>query len=482
MTSNQRQEFRRTKIIATLGPATDSEDTICSMIEAGMNVARINFSHGPSDEQIARAEMVRKCAISMKKYVGILADLQGPKIRIGQFKNGPVQLNSGSPFILDAELDDEQGDENQVGISYKQLPRDVKSGNLLFLGDGDISLRVEKVTGSRIHTLVEMAGELSNNKGINLQGGGLSAPALTDKDHRDIRTAGEMQADFLALSFVRTGVDVQVGRELFKAAGGSGKMIAKIERTEAIENITDIIEATDAVMLARGDLGIEIGDHELPGVQKRIIKQARVNNRVAIVATQMMQSMVDSPIPTRAEVLDVANAVIDGTDAVMLSAETAIGKHPTKVIKAMKRICLGAEQHRLSEKTPLHFGVEGTFGRVDEAIAMASMFVANRFNIVAIIALTESGDTAKWLSRVLGDIPIYAVSRHISTHRRVTLFGGVYPVNLDIHTFEERNADQDVVDELVRRGIIHSNDRIIITKGGQTGVSGGTNVMKVIQV
>ena len=482
MTGDQYKEFRRTKIIATLGPATDSEDMICTMIEAGMNVARINFSHGPSEQQIARAEMVRKCAISLKKYVGILADLQGPKIRIGQFTNDKIQLKPGDPFILDAELDETSGDESQVSISYKQLPRDVKTGNLLFLGDGDISLRVEKVSGSKIHTLVEMAGELSNNKGINLQGGGLSAPALTDKDHRDIRTAGEMQADFLALSFVRTGVDVQVGRELFKAVGGSGKMIAKIERTEAIENITDIIQATDAVMLARGDLGIEIGDHELPGVQKRIIKQARVNNRVAIVATQMMQSMVESPIPTRAEVLDVANAVIDGTDAVMLSAETAIGNHPAKVIKAMKRICLGAEQHRLSEKTSQHFGVEGTFERVDEAIAMASMFVANRFNIIAIIALTESGDTAKWLSRVLGDIPIYAVSRHISTHRRVTLFGGVYPVNLDIGLFEERNADQQVVDELVRRGIIRSNDRIIITKGDMTGVSGGTNVMKVIQV
>ena len=482
MTSDQPMQFRRTKIIATLGPATDSEVMISKMIEEGMNVARINFSHGPAELQIARADMVRKCAISMKKYVGILADLQGPKIRIGQFKNGRIQLNQDDPFVLDAELDDTQGDEKQVSISYRQLPRDVKAGNLLFLGDGDISLRVEKVSGSRIHTIVEMAGELSNNKGINLQGGGLSAPALTKKDHRDIITAGDMKADFLALSFVRTGVEIQVGRELFKAAGGSGKIIAKIERTEAIENINDIIQATDAVMLARGDLGIEIGDHELPGVQKRIIKQARINNRVAIVATQMMQSMVESPIPTRAEVLDVANAVIDGTDAVMLSAETAIGKHPDKVIKAMKRICLGAEQHRLSEKTSQHFGVEGTFGRVDEAIAMASMFVANRFNIVAIIALTESGDTPKWLSRVLGDIPIYAVSRHISTHRRVTLFGGVYPVNMDISTFEERNADQYVVDELVRRGIIRSNDRIIITKGDQAGVSGGTNVMKVIQV
>ena len=482
MSSDELMEFRRTKIIATLGPATDSEEMICKMIEAGMNVARINFSHGPAEEQIARAEMVRKCSKKLKTYVGILADLQGPKIRIGQFKTGKTQLEQGAQFVLDADLDDTGGDDNQVSISYKQLPRDVKTGNLLFLGDGDISLRVEKVVGSKIYTHVEMAGELSNNKGINLQGGGLSAPALTNKDHRDIRTAGEMQADFLALSFVRTGVDIQVARELFKAVGGSGKIIAKIERTEAIENIDEIIQATDAVMLARGDLGIEIGDHELPGVQKRIIKQARINNRVAIVATQMMQSMVESPIPTRAEVLDVANAVIDGTDAVMLSAETAIGNHPDKVIKAMKRICLGAEQHRLSEKTSQHFGVEGTFARVDEAIAMASMFVANRFNIVAIIALTESGDTAKWLSRVLGDIPIYAVSRHISTHRRVTLFGGVYPVNLDIGTFEELNADQDVVDELVRRGIIRSNDRIIITKGDMTGVSGGTNVMKVIQV
>ncbi len=482
MLTQQHTEFRRTKIIATLGPATDNEEMICTMIEQGMNVARINFSHGKPEEQIARAEMVRNCAIKQKKYVGILADLQGPKIRIGRFENNEIVLNQGDEFILDAGLDGQAGDQNQVGISYKELPRDVKAGNLLFLGDGDISLRVVKVQGSKIYTTVEMAGSLSNNKGINLQGGGLSAPALTDKDHRDIKTAGEMKADFLALSFVRTGVDIQVGRELFKAAGGSGKMIAKIERTEAIENIDEIIKATDAVMLARGDLGIEIGDHELPGVQKRIIKQARTNNRVAIVATQMMQSMVDSPIPTRAEVLDVANAVIDGTDAVMLSAETAIGKHPDKVISAMKRICRGAERHRLSEKTSQHFGVEGTFERVDEAIAMASMFVANRFNIVAIIALTESGDTAKWLSRVLGDIPIYAVSRHISTHRRVTLFGGVFPVNLDIGTFEERQADQEVVDELVRREIIHNGERIIITKGDKVGVSGSTNVMKVIQV
>ena len=482
MTNPYHTEFRRTKIIATLGPATDSEGMICRMIEQGLNVARINFSHGTAEEQIARAEMVRKCAIEQKKYVGILADLQGPKIRIGRFKDGQVELNQGDEFSLDAGLDESAGDQTQVGISYKTLTRDVKPGNLLFLGDGDISLRIERVQGNKILTTVEMPGILSDNKGINLQGGGLSAPALTDKDHRDIRTAGEMQADFLALSFVRNAVDVQVGRELFKAVGGSGKMIAKIERTEAIENIGGIVQATDAVMLARGDLGIEIGDHELPGVQKRIIKQARENNRVAIVATQMMQSMVDSPVPTRAEVLDVANAVIDGTDAVMLSAETAMGKHPEKVISAMKRICRGAEQHRLSEKTSQHFGVEGTFSRVDEAIAMASMFVANRFNISAIVALTESGDTAKWLSRVLSDIPIYAVSSHTSTHRRVTLFGGVYPVNLDIGTFEDRRADQEVVDELVRRGIIKSGERILLTKGDRTGVSGGTNVMKVIQV
>ena len=479
---DEHNNYRQTKIIATLGPATDKDNTLSEMIDAGLNVARINFSHGKAQDHIDRANMVREAAKANGKFVGILADLQGPKIRIGKFTESKIHLEEGDKFILDAQLDEQAGNQERVGLAYKDLIKDVNPDDILFLDDGNIALTVNKIKGHEIITTVIAGGPLSDNKGINLKGGGLSAPTLTEKDHADIKTAAEMKADFLALSFVRNAVDIEVAREIFRAAGGTGKVVAKIERTEAIENIDEIIEATDAVMLARGDLGVEIGDAELPGVQKAIIKKARVRNRVTIVATQMMQSMVESPIPTRAEVLDVANAVLDGTDSVMLSAETAVGNHPLKVIEAMDRICRGAERQRLSNMKS-HLGIERSFTSTDEAIAMSAMFAATRMDVTAIVALTESGDTAKWLSRVITNTPVFAVSKNISTNRRVSIFRGVHAVNFDVdNTSGKATEDQKITQELLRRRIVKPGEKIILTKGDALGVSGGTNVMKIIQV
>ncbi|MGI9321363.1 MAG: pyruvate kinase, partial [Thiogranum sp.] len=322
---------RRTKIVATLGPATDDPKVLDAMIQAGVDVVRVNFSHGTSEEHLRRAENVRNRARAHGRQVGVLADLQGPKIRIARFTDGKIVLQEGARFVLDASLDVDTGNQERVGLTYKALTDDVKRGDTLLLDDGAVVLWVEEVTGSEIETRVVVGGTLSNNKGINLQGGGLSAQALTEKDRADIRVAAEMQADYIAVSFPRRAHDVNEARELLYRAGGHGGIVSKIERAEAMEALNEIIEASDAVMIARGDLGVEIGDAELPAVQKRIIHIARTLDRVVITATQMMQSMIENPIPTRAEVFDVANAVIDGTDAVMLSAETATGKHVAKV-------------------------------------------------------------------------------------------------------------------------------------------------------
>jgi len=471
---------RRTKIVATLGPATDTPKVMEALVRAGVDVVRLNLSHGEPADHRHRLELVHAAARAAGKDVGVLADLQGPKIRIEKFRGGHITLKDGQTFVLDAELADNAGTEQAVGLTYKALPRDVKAGDLLLLGDGEISLRVQKVEGSRILCRVENGGELSDHKGVNRQGGGLSAKALTEKDLHDIKLAAELGVDYLAVSFPRDAADIERARKLLQAAGSKAGIIAKIERTEAITNLDEIIKSSDIVMIARGDLAVEIGDAELPGIQKHIIRRARYLNRVVITATQMMESMIHSPVPTRAEVLDVANAVLDGTDAVMLSAETAAGKYPVKTVEAMARVCEGAERQRMSSSSQQR--LDRHFERVDEAIAMAVMYTANHMDVKAIIALTESGSTGLWMSRISSGIPIYAMTRHEATRRRVTLYRGVYPVAFDVM---HKNPDQvlrSAAEELKKRGIVTDGDFVICTKGEFSGVTGGTNSLKIVRV
>jgi pyruvate kinase len=471
---------RRTKIVATLGPATDNENVLDEMIRAGMDVVRVNFSHGTHDDHIRRAETVRNRARAHGHQVGVLADLQGPKIRIERFREGRVELEQDDHFILDAALGANDGNRERVGVTYKDLPNDVARGDTLLLDDGMLVLWVEEVKDAEVHCRVIVGGALSNSKGINRLGGGLSAESLTHKDRGDIRVAAEMGADYVAISFPRSADDIHEARELLRAAGGHGSIVAKIERAEALDALEEIIKAADVVMIARGDLGVEIGDAELPAVQKRIIHVARSMDRVVITATQMMQSMVESPIPTRAEVFDVANAVIDGTDAVMLSAETAAGRYPAKVIEAMDRICAGAERQRIASAAERRINMR--FKRADEAIAKATMYTANSLGVKAIAALTESGATPLWMSRISSGIPIFAMTRHVETRRKVTLYRGVYPVSFDVTTPDHATVNKEAIDELVRRGAVRDGDMVIITKGDLMGVHGGTNAMKIITV
>jgi len=471
---------RRTKIVATLGPASDDPDTIEGMIKAGVDVVRVNFSHGTPDQHVKVVEMVRQKARDNGREVGVLADLQGPKIRIQRFKNKIVELEEGETFTLDANLSPDEGNRERVGLAYKQLPDDLKVGDTLLLDDGNIVLRTEQIQNGEIQCRVLVGGELSNNKGINRLGGGLSAAAITEKDRADIKIAAEIKADYVAVSFPRNAADIHEARELLRSAGGHGNIVAKIERAESLSGVEDIIAATDVVMIARGDLGVEIGDAELPGVQKNIIQLSRRMNRVVITATQMMQSMVEHQIPTRAEVFDVANAVLDGTDAVMLSAETASGLYPVKVVEAMDRICKGAEKQKVV-LTSRH-RVDLDFSQIDEAIAMATMYTANHLGVSAIASLTESGSTPKWMSRMSSGIPIYAMTPHEGTRRKVTLFRGVYPVAFSPSTDNYIEITMAVIEELLSRGAVQNGDLVIITKGDKTGVHGGTNMMKIIRV
>jgi pyruvate kinase len=476
------QALRRTKIVITLGPALDNPEVLKRAIISGADVFRANFSHGAVEMHEKRIEMVRKLADECNKTVAIMVDLQGPKIRIGRFKNQKIQLQEGAAFILDTELGNDEGTEEIVGLDYKNLPKDVRPGDTLLLDDGRIVMQVLKVELNRIHCLVMVGGELSNNKGINRLGGGLSAAALTDKDRTDLKTGVRLQADFIAISFPRNAADVKEARALLKAAGGHAGIIAKIERAEAITNIEEIICAADGVMVARGDLGVEIGDAELPAAQKLIIQQAKRLNKPVITATQMLESMITNSIPTRAEVLDVANAVLDGTDAVMLSGETAVGKYPDKAVAAMDRICLSAEKNMNSQNETMRRITEPHFKVVDEAIAMATMYTANHLDIKAIIALTESGTTPLWMSCVRSSIPIYGLSRHLSTQRRMALYRGVYPIPFDATDFERQTLNQTAVGALQKRGILREGDLVIITKGDLIGVHGRTNSMKIFTV
>jgi pyruvate kinase len=472
---------RRTKIVATLGPASDDEKTLCKMIEAGLDVARLNFSHGDEADHRRRAAALRSAAAMLHRDVGLMGDLQGPKIRIRRFEHGSVHLDEGDAFFLDSALGLMDGNQDGVGVALDTLHEDVARGDILLLNDGMITLTVDRVEGTRIHTTVITGGILSDHKGINLKGGGLSASALTDVDRDNIRLAAELEMDFLAVSFVRSGEDIDEARRLFREAGGNGVIVAKIERTEAVDNIDSIIDAADVVMVARGDLGVEIGYAELTGIQKKLVQATRMNNKIAITATQMMESMIQNPIPTRAEVSDVANAVIDGTDAVMLSGETAVGEYPVEAIRSMASVCIGAEKFpdqagRMGQRA------EDKFELVDEAIAMAVMYTANHMDVKAIIALTESGSTTRWMSRVRSDIPIYAMTPYDATSRRVALYRGVYPVQFEILETDRDQLYAAIFETLLSKDLVAIDDLVIFTKGDLKGVSGNTNAMKILQV
>jgi pyruvate kinase len=477
----ERQMHSRTKIVATLGPSTDSIEVLTEMVRAGLDVARVNFSHGKHEEHGRRIDLVHEAARRAGRYVGILADLGGPKIRIESFVNNKVDLKDGQAFALDTAHDISAGNEQVVGCAYKDLPKDVRAGNILLLNDGLIELEVTKVSGTRIDTKVIAGGELSNRKGVNLKGGGISAPALTDKDREDIKFACSRGVDYVAVSFPRDAADMNLARDLVRAAGGHAHLCAKVERHEAIHNLTEIIDASDVIMVARGDLGVEMGYAAITGLQKTIIHESRTRNKVVITATQMMESMITSPVPTRAEVSDVANAVMDGTDAVMLSAESAVGKHPVKAIQAMEDVIAGAEKYELTHNRMRH-RAEGVVDRTEEAIAMAVMYTSNHMKVRAIVALTESGTTPLWMSRSRSDIPIYAFTRHESTRRRVTLYRGVFPVPFDIPEVRTNELFKAILTMMLQLELVERGELVIVTKGELTGIEGGTNALTILRV
>ena len=473
---------RATKIVATLGPASSSPELLEKMIRAGVNVVRLNFSHGTAQDHIDRAQRVREAAQRAGREVAIMADLQGPKIRVGRFAQGKVMLEPGARFVLDAART-ELGDVDAVGLDYKSLPREVKAGDTLLLNDGLIVIVVDAVKGEAIHTTVKLGGELSNNKGINKLGGGLTAPALTAKDMDDIRTAMGFKADYVAVSFPKNATDMEMARQLCSVASADFNhrpgLIAKIERAEAIPKLLEILLASDGIMVARGDLAVEVGNAAVPALQKRMIKLAREHDKVVITATQMMESMITNPVPTRAEVSDVANAVLDGTDAVMLSAETAAGRYPLETVIEMAKICHAAEAH---DPVKLDADFTGkTFGRIDQSIAMGALFTAYHLGAKAIVAMTDSGSTALWMSRHLIQIPIYALTPRVATQRRMALYRNVRPLLMDSSSDRDTALTQ-AEGHLKKRGIVQSGDVYAITCGEPMGAPGGTNMLKICQV
>lgn len=473
---------RATKIVATLGPASSSPEVLERMMRAGVDVVRLNFSHGKAQDHIDRAALVREVAQRAGKEVAIMADLQGPKIRVGKFDGGSTVLQPGQSFILDAATS-ALGNHERVGLDYKDLPRDVKPGDTLLLNDGLIKLAVEAVRGDEVVTTVVIGGELSNNKGINKAGGGLTAPALTAKDMEDIRTAMSFQCEYLAVSFPKNATDMEMARQLANVAGEPWRhkpaMIAKIERSEAVPVLDQILKASDGIMVARGDLAVEVGNAAVPALQKRMIRMAREMDKVVITATQMMESMIVNPVPTRAEVSDVANAVLDGTDAVMLSAETAAGKYPVETIAQMAAIALEAEA---AEDVTIETDFTNKkFGRIDQSIAMGALFTAHHLGCKAILALTESGSTALWMSRHNVKVPIFGLTTQLVSQRKMTLYRNVRPLLMPVHT--DRDQALAAAEKLlVERGVLRPGDTYAITCGEPMGYPGGTNMLKVCRV
>jgi len=476
-------QIRRTKIVATIGPASESPEILDKLVAAGVNVVRLNFSHGTPEEHRMRAHNVRAAAKNHGVYVGILADMQGPKIRIGKYKTGKTFLDVGQKYIIDGGLDLNEGDDERVGLTYKELVSDVESGARLLLNDGLIVMDVDHVIGQEIHCTVIVGGVLSNNKGINRAGGGLSAAALTEKDKEDIKTACSIGVDYIAISFPRHGEDMKYARSLVEAEGSHAGLVAKVERAEAVqdENLQGIMEESDAVMVARGDLGVEIGDAAVPPVQKKMLRMAPKFNCPVIVATQMMESMCENPIPTRAEVNDCANAVLDGTDAVMLSGESAAGKYPVEAVLAMHRTCMETEKQKVLPSSDTR-GPRFPPISIDECIARQAMDTAHFMDVKAIAAFTSTGNTALYMSRHLGDVPIYAVTNSARTLGRVTLFRNVIPLYMaqNYGASDAPQATIDIQNKMVSEDLVNPHDLIIMTFGTPMGEAGGTNAMKII--
>jgi pyruvate kinase len=472
--------MRRTKIIATLGPATDEPGVLEKLIVAGVDVFRLNYSHQTHNHHEKRMKEIRRLSLQYKHAVAVIADLQGPKIRIENFKSGKIQLKEGGNFKINTKLSSDSGDESQVGISYKQLANDLKVNDRLLIDDGRIVLDVLSIDSCIIDCEVITGGELTNSKGINLQGGGLSADALTNKDIEDMKHAAKIEVDFVAISFPRDANDIKKARKMMKDCNCNAQIIAKIERADALNHIEEIIMESDVIMIARGDLGVEVGDAALPPIQKSLIKKARDMDRAVITATQMMESMIKNKIPTRAEVFDVANAVIDGTDAVMLSGETSIGHYPDEAVKSMSRICEEAEKQRSVRESDHR--INQRFETISEAVAMSSMYSANHIGAKAICSLTETGGTCLWMSRISSGIPIYAFTRHTATRRRVALYRGVYPMKFDITHTDPLEANKQMIEQLIEQNVVVEGDFVIITKGDLRGKRGATNNMKIIQV
>ena len=480
-TETRNSMHRATKIVATIGPASSNPGILLQMMQAGLDVVRFNFSHGTADDHRQRAEWVREAARQVGREVAIMADLQGPKIRVGKFENNKTMLVAGNPFVLDANC--ELGNNERVGLDYKDLPRDLRAGDTLLLNDGLIVLDVTRVIGEEIHTTVKVGGELSNNKGINRQGGGLTAPALTEKDMEDIKTAMSLGADFVAVSFPKNATDMEMARQLANIAGApygiKPKMIAKIERAEAIPALQGILDASDGIMVARGDLAVEVGNAAVPALQKRMIRMARESNKLVITATQMMESMIHAPVPTRAEVSDVANAVLDGTDAVMLSAETAAGKYPVTTIETMAAVCVEAEK---SEESQLDRDfLDRTFTRIDQSIAMGALFTAYHLGAKAVVALTESGSTALWMSRHWSHVPIFALTPRVGSERTMSLYRNVTPLHLDTNMDRDTALNQ-ALEVVVSKGYAARGDMVVLTVGEPMGQAGGTNTLKIVRV
>ncbi|MDX9994606.1 MAG: pyruvate kinase [Rhodocyclaceae bacterium] len=471
--------LRNTKIVATLGPSSSDQHTIDQLVAAGIDVVRLNFSHGTVDDHRKRIEMLQLSMRTHARTVAMMADLQGPKIRIGKFAGSKILLKPGQPFILDAAC--QLGDSERVGLDYPELIEDVAPGDTLLLDDGRVVMDVARIEDAEIHCVVRQGSELSNNKGINKQGGGLSAPALTAKDIEDIKTAAELQVDYVAVSFPKSGGDLRLARKLLHKAGSQAQVVAKIERCEAIDNLEDILHACDGVMVARGDLAVEVGDAAVPALQKKIIRLAREHNKFAITATQMMESMIHSPVPTRAEVSDVANAVLDGTDAVMLSAETAAGDYPVETVQSMARICHEAEKSTDPAALDRHF-LDRVFTRIDQSIAMAALFTAHHLKVKAIAALTQSGSTALWISRLDCGVPIYALTPDVRTRYKVSIYRGVYPLMMRYIGHDRDEMLFEAEEELIRSGAVEVGDLIVVTFGEPIGQAGGTNTLKLVRV
>ncbi len=469
---------RSTKIVATLGPASSDEAVLRRMVLAGVDIVRLNFSHGTAEDHATRVGLLRTITKDTGRTVGIMADLQGPKIRVGKFEHGKVDLAPGASFILDVTC--KLGNQERVGLDYPELIDDVEPGVVLLLDDGRIVLDIVAVHSQEIVTTVRVGGVLSNNKGINRQGGGLTAPALTSKDRQDIRTAAELGVDFVAVSFPKNGDDMRQARKLLTRAGSNALLVAKIERAEALGALPEICEASDALMVARGDLAVEVGDAAVPALQKKIIRTAREHNKLAITATQMMESMITSPVPTRAEVSDVANAVLDGTDAVMLSAETASGKYPVETIESMARICLEAEKS--AEVTLDNDFLDRIFTRIDQSIAMAAIWTAHHLKVKAIAALTQSGSTALWMSRLNSGVPIYALTPEVSSRYKMSLYRDVFPLLMKQKHIDRDRLLWEAEQLLIDQGVVQAGDLIVLTIGEPIGSSGGTNTMKIVRV